>query len=139
MSYRLLKSYEFAHEAYLDLAKLQDEQIHAFLKNDTMVSIAPHFSNAVGGVLLVVPEEQWEAANELLSTSHNSQHLLENLFPGVSAENVTTCPKCGSANVFQGRSIVSGILIWLISTLPVSIRKNRFHCSSCDYAWAQKT
>lgn len=57
MSYRLLKSYEFTHEAYLDLAKSQDEHVHAFLKNDTIVSIAPHYSNAIGGILLVVPEE----------------------------------------------------------------------------------
>lgn len=139
MSYRLLKSYEFAHEAYLDLTKLQDEQIHAFLKNDTMVSIAPHYSNAVGGVLLFVPEEQWDLANQHLFGNKDSQHLLEDLFPGSSSEDMRTCPKCSSSDVFQGRSLVSGILIWIISALPISIRKNRFHCASCGHSWSLKT
>lgn len=47
-STRLLRSYEFAHEAQLDLMKLHDEGITASLKNERMVGMAPHYSNAVG-------------------------------------------------------------------------------------------
>lgn len=47
-STRILRSYEFAHEAQLDLMKLHDEGITASLKNERLVSMAPHYSNAVG-------------------------------------------------------------------------------------------
>ncbi len=138
MSYRILKSYEFSHEAHLDLAKLQDEGIRAFLKNDTMVSIAPHYSNAVGGVLLVVESAQWDFANRLLLGNQDTEQMLQELYPDSKPEENRQCTRCGSRDVFQGRSVLSGIMFLILFVLPVSLRKNRFHCATCDHSWREK-
>lgn len=135
MTSRLLRSYEFAHEAQLDLMKLHDEEIVAYLKNDMMVGITPHFSNAVGGVQLLVRDADFERAATLLSLERDSEDALMELFPEATSDPVPTCPKCQSRDVFQGRSFWSGILFYLVATLPISIRNNTMHCASCGKSW----
>ena len=138
MSYRLLQSYEFAHEAYLHHARLQDAEIPCFLKNETMVSLAPHYSNAVGGVQLYVHANNYKEAVELISFRINDESHLEQSLTLESADKVTSCPKCSSTNVIYGRSIWSGLTFLILFMLPVSLRNKKLHCGDCSHVWKQR-
>jgi DNA-directed RNA polymerase subunit M/transcription elongation factor TFIIS len=136
-SYRILRSYEFAHEAQLDLMKLHDEGIAAVLKNERMVSMAPHYSNAVGGVQLLVNDEDFDAAAKVLSYEADESALLQEMYPEAPLEPVTTCPKCGSTNLIQGRSAWSGLLSLLVFMLPLSIQTKNRYCAVCGHRWKE--
>lgn len=135
MSYRLLYSYEFAHEAYLHQARLKDANIPCYLKNETMVSLAPHYSNAVGGVQLFVHIDYFDEAIELVSFRVNNEDQVEQALHLDSSDNVTSCPKCSSSNVIYGRSIWSGLLFLIFFMLPVSMRNRSLHCANCSHVW----
>lgn len=132
---RILRSYEFAHEAQLDLMKLHDEDIAAVLKNERMVSMAPHYSNAVGGVQLLVNDEDFDAAAKVLSYEADESALLQEMYPEAPLEPVTACPKCGSMNLIQGRSAWSGLLSLLVFMLPLSIQTKNRYCAACGHRW----
>jgi hypothetical protein len=137
MSYRLLQSYEFAHEVYLHHARLLDAEIPCFLKNETMVSLAPHYSNAVGGVQLYVHTDFFEDATRLLSHQSSHENLLEEHEDLSPSDKVASCPKCQSTNILYGRSMWSGLLFLFVFILPVSLRNNKVHCVDCSNVWNQ--
>jgi hypothetical protein len=134
---RRLRSYEFVHEAQLDLIKLHDEGIAAVLKNERMVSMAPHYSNAVGGVQLLVNDEDFDAAARVISYEADESALLQEMYPEAPLEPVTACPTCGSTNLIQGRSAWSGLLIYLATTLPISLRNQNVSCATCGHRWKE--
>lgn len=134
-SLHLLRAYEFAHEAQLDLMKLKDEGIEAILKNELMVGVAPHYSNAVGGVQLFVLEKDVEQARRLLSYESDASNLLTEMFPEASLEPVLSCPKCSSTNHFQGRSALSGLFSLLMFMLPFSLQTKTRYCAACGHKW----
>ena len=66
--FKLVKSYQYSSEAQIFCGKLESEGIEVYLRDNHIVDSNPIWSNAVGGVKLFVKEEDFEKANEILST-----------------------------------------------------------------------
>ncbi len=112
----VIKRYEQAHLAHLDLAKLNDEGIECFLKDENTVSVNPVWSNAVGGIKLLIHKSDLEKVNSVLGANEYSN--LQNAFDE-QVESQLICPNCGSAEVQQKRSILTGfILLEVVSKIP---------------------
>jgi hypothetical protein len=54
-------------EANIILGRLQNEGINCWLKDENSATIAPFFSNSIGGIKLMVPESQATRALELIA------------------------------------------------------------------------
>ncbi|MBT0607128.1 putative signal transducing protein [Aequorivita echinoideorum] len=63
-----------AEYAVLRLLFDQAEIRYVFL-NETMVSVFPFYSNAVGGIKLQVHKDDWEQAEEIIKQFGNSSNL----------------------------------------------------------------
>lgn len=65
-SYMILRTYTYPHQADMDLNKLKDEGIDAYLSDKNMGSFS-FLGAATGGVKMHVAEDQIERAQKILS------------------------------------------------------------------------
>ena len=61
-----LRSFDNYFLANITLTKLQDAGVECYLKDENTVTIDPILSNAIGGIKLVVKEQDAAEARELL-------------------------------------------------------------------------
>ena len=135
MPERLLNLWAFRElpEALLAQAKLQDAGLWCELADDNMVRMDWYISNLVGGVKLVVREEDAEAAIGILQQAIPA--LLE--VPGQKTFSQPICQRCGSLDVGyenfrRGASLFS---LWALG-LPVKLPFNKWKCAACGFEWS---
>ncbi|MDH3251401.1 MAG: DUF2007 domain-containing protein [Ignavibacteria bacterium] len=132
MSIVIVKTYEFPYLAHLDRAKLADEGIDSFVRDENVVSVAPFYTHAVGGVKLMVRGTDLQKAKEVLRVNEYSE--LSRAFDGQVEEQVL-CPNCGSVDISQHRSMISGFLFLLLFFLPVALFSGKHVCGTCGHTW----
>ena len=74
-------------DANILLGRMQEEGINCWLKDENTVTINPIWTQAVGGIKLMVAQSQAGRANEILAQIKNDKR------------EQTVCPQCGSQNV----------------------------------------
>ena len=110
-------------EAEILAGRLQAEGIDAQLRDQHIVSTNWLYSNAVGGVKVVVPSEQFELAESLLASPEPEAG--EEAPPAWG-----TCPDCAST---QLTPVTRSGLTWLTSYLLIPLWRPRRHlkCLAC--------
>ncbi|MES2617142.1 MAG: DUF2007 domain-containing protein [Bacteroidota bacterium] len=68
-----LKTFNSIIEAHVLKSKLESEDIHCFLKDETMMGINPLFNISLGGVKLMINKEDSEKALEILKQIESSE------------------------------------------------------------------
>lgn len=113
-------------DANIMLGKLQSEGISCFLRDEYTVTIDPILSNAVGGIKLVVPENEVSKTRALLNLfEQNKKVALE-------------CPNCHAHNVeyivnpSRSGNWLSAIIGFLFGSYALSIKK-AYHCFDCGF------
>jgi hypothetical protein len=66
MGFILLYSFDNYIPAHIALGRLKEEFINCHLQDEYSVTIDPFLSNAIGGIKLMVAENQIERAREIL-------------------------------------------------------------------------
>lgn len=120
-------------EALVARAKLDSQEIWCVLADDNIVRLNWFLSNAVGGIMLQVANDEAQLALELLG---------EEIPESFSAEEVGEeyrqpgCPNCGSRDVsFETVNREVGLLfLWFLS-LPVWIPRSSWKCADCGRRW----
>ena len=130
---KIVKRYLYAHEAYLDRAKLSDEEIDSFVRDDNMVSLCPYLAQAFGYIKLMVNEEDLERALGVLES--NEYEELHKEFDDNEIEPQNVCPYCGSINIIQERSAISALFFFLAFDFPFALRKSSNRCFDCNETW----
>jgi hypothetical protein len=69
MKYVLLQSYDNYIRAHIAMGRLKENSINCYLRDENTVTIDPLLSNAIGGIKLMVAEDQAARALELLNTA----------------------------------------------------------------------
>ena len=87
MKFILLQTYNNYIDANIIKGRLEEEGIDCWLRDENTVTITPMFSNAVGGIKLMVAEPHAQRAVELMQQYAREQKAQ------------TPCPKCGSTDV----------------------------------------
>ncbi len=54
---------------------LEQAQIQFFFKNETMIGMVPFYSNALGGITLLVHENDKEQAEKIIEEFNDQAHL----------------------------------------------------------------
>ncbi len=120
-----LRSFDNYFLANIALTKMQDAGIECYLKDENTVTIDPILSNAIGGIKLVVKEEDAEEAKQLLQL-FDEEYL-----------KAVKCPKCGAAEISLvtkpgASNFITAIFTWLFSSYAVAAEQI-YQCGSCGY------
>jgi Zn finger protein HypA/HybF involved in hydrogenase expression len=87
MEFVLLQSFTNYIDAHIVMGRLEQEGIRCWLKDENTVTINPIWTGAVGGIKLMVPQDQWERASELV------QRFMK------EKKSRLSCPNCGSHDI----------------------------------------
>ena len=129
-------------EAHMVQGYLASEGIESVLKDELITQVQPFYSNAVGGVKVLVREEDEAAALQVLEKGgylHPEKLEKVEVVFRTSATNVRQCPFCQSENI--GKKKLPDVLMLLVSVVfgaifPVFKRVNK--CFDCGKEWVYK-
>ena len=135
---RVVRIRQFVNVAPALLAKsvLDSAGIECFLADENTVRIDWLYSNAIGGVKLLVREEDAEAASELLDQAP----LNEFEIPESGMFKQPQCPKCGSNDVsYKGlmRNLAYGTIAAATFAvgIPFPVSHIAWYCKNCKNVW----
>jgi len=119
MKYVPVAAYDNYVTAHLAKGRLEAESIQCWLMDENTVTIMPIWSQALGGIKLMVPDVQAPRAQEILASleqAHKSHHA---------------CSQCGSHNteeISTPRKIsnwISAISTFLLGNYAIPVKKVR--------------
>ena len=111
-------------QAYVAKALLEQHGFCIFLFDESMIRLAWHYGVALGGLKLMVPDAEAEAAKALLAAPAD-----------IAGEPIDLCPECGSEDVFRQPSRPLGLLGFLMAGIPILVPTRKRRCRTCDTAW----
>ncbi len=128
-----VRSYDNYIPANITLQRLEAEGIRAYLQDENSVTINPVLSNAIGGIKLMVYQDQAGRALELINKfEHDYLHA-------------NPCPKCGSVNVLfvtqsnnapNSTTLLAAITAWLFGSYGDPL-KQVYHCYDCGHEFEE--
>ena len=68
MHFIILRTFDNYIPAHIAMGRLKEEYINCYLQDEYTVTIDPFLSNAIGGIKLMVTEQQAERALQILNT-----------------------------------------------------------------------
>ena len=113
-------------DAHIVLGQLQNSSIRCWLKDENTVTINPVLTNAIGGIKLMVAEEDLEDAKTILADWEQEK------------KKSYACAKCGGHNieyVSTPRKIsnwISAVLTFFLGNYALTTDKV-YHCFDCGY------
>jgi len=125
MDYQLLRSFDNYISASITLARLDEEGITCYLKDEYTVTIDPILSNALGGIKLMVYPDDFEEAKTLLAGFDKAYR------------EALTCPKCQSHDVEYisrpgVKNWVTALISWFFSSYALATEQV-YHCYECGF------
>ena len=130
MNFIQLRSYDSYITANMQLQQLEVEGIRAYLQDENTVTINPVLSQAIGGIKLMVYEEQLPRAIELLNAIDDDYR------------KSLPCPKCGAFDIHsvtdtkKAVNWFSAILTSLFGNYAVPVN-SVYRCFACGYEMDQ--
>lgn len=121
----ILKTFDNYFTANIWLNKFNAEGFHCYLKDENTLTVYPLWTNALGGIKLMVNSDELENALILLK-EFDEEYL-----------NTAICPKCGKTGMINiakpgTKNILTSIATWLIFTYAVP-SDHVYHCTKCNY------
>ncbi len=131
----MIARYGGVPEALVAKSMLDSAGIESFLGDENLVRLDWFYSNLVGGIKLMVREEDAETATAVLE--RNIPEKLE--VAGVGEYEQPSCPKCGSLDVsFDGldkRVAYTGFFLGV----PIHLKHKGGKCHACGHEWEPVT
>jgi hypothetical protein len=124
MEFIILQSFNNYVDANLLLTRLESEDIKCWLKDENTVTIYPIWTNAVGGIKLMVREEDYARAYDIFKETENNRKL------------ATGCPKCNGHNVElvssprKAANWFSALATFFLGSYALTVDKVN-HCFDC--------
>ncbi len=111
-------------DAHIILGRLKDEGIDCWLRNEATTTIIPIWTTAIGGIQLMVVQEQLQRASVLLQQMAEEKKVNR------------LCPVCFSHNVEYINSIrrpvnwLSAFVTFILGDFAL-MPEQRYHCFHC--------
>ena len=130
MQWILVKTFSFPYEAQIAKTQLEAFGIPVRIENEHTINMDWFYSNALGGVRLLVLEKDLNDAKALLEKDFIED--LEQEF----GKNKGRCPNCGSYDIepYTKRK-KSAFMALMFLGLPLFSFKNGNRCKQCQYFW----
>lgn len=131
MDFIILKSFSNYIDAHLVLTRLKNEGVTCWLKNENTNTIMPIWSNAIGGIQIMVHRNSLQKAAYILKVMDEER------------KEKIACPHCSSKNV-EYINTVRKPINWLSAALTffsgdyAMMPEQRYHCFDCGKEWKEK-
>ena len=125
----VVERFSFVHEAHIAKANLESAGIHCYLADEFTVNTQWLYSNAIGGVRLMVEEKDIESARVLLGSDFSD--ALEEQIPPYDNEH-EHCAYCGSHDVVtytKGKR--PAFLMFIVLGFPLFTYQHGYKCNQC--------
>jgi len=125
MDFQILETFDNYIDATLTLGRLEEAGIQCWLKDENTATITPILTNAIGGIKLMVLEEDVSKATEILN---KLKEIKRKSF---------ACPHCGSHNIEyitsnrKAANLVTSVLTWMLGSYAIGIHQV-WHCFDCN-------
>lgn len=121
------------HEWEVQLVRhaLEAEGIDAFVENAGVVGVNWLYANAVGGVQLLVAEEDVRQAEAIIQAMRTGTQVITQ----TTAKQAPHCPQCRSADVRSVRWTALGVLGGLLLLGIPFLFRGRSRCQDCGHTW----
>lgn len=125
-----IRTFRDLPEALLAKGSLDSAGMKCALVDDNIVRMDWFWSNAMGGVKVLVNREDVAAAEEILA-----QPIPEHFdVSGVGEYEQPRCPKCGSLDI-NFRELQSSAYLSMALSVPIPFHRRAWRCHSCDVEW----
>lgn len=127
----VIRKYRDLPEALVAKSVLESAGIECFMADDNLVRLDWFYSNLIGGIKLLVREEDAEAAIKLLDESRPENFDVE----GVGEYEQPHCPKCGSMDISLDGLDKPTTYAELFVSLPIPLMIKGWKCHACGNQW----
>src|SRR5687767_4729280 len=130
MNFVPIWSYDNYVPAHIAKGALESEGITCWLKDENTVTMNPTWSNAIGGIKLMVLKEEASRALEILNGLIQEHKAL------------VTCPNCGSNNIElvstprKALNWISALSTFFLSDYALTTEKVH-HCFDCKFEFPE--
>jgi hypothetical protein len=127
-----IRRYRDLSEAIVARSLIESAGIFCFLMDENFARLEWQISNLIGGIRLQVPDEDAEAATELLD-----QPIPDNFsFEGVDDYQQPRCPQCQSVDIsFEGSNRKAALASLYMFNLPAPLGTSSWLCNQCECRW----
>src|SRR5260370_30720884 len=130
----MIARYGGVPEALVAKSMLDSAGIESFLGDENLVRLDWFYSNLVGGIKLMVREEDAETARKVLE-----QNIPEKLeVTGVGEYLQPPCPKCGSLDVSFDELNKQIAYTGFFLGVPIHVNHKGGKCHACGHKWEPK-
>lgn len=121
--------------AYLVKNILEETDVFSFIENENITTANPFLANAVGGIRLMINENDFEKAKQILNEiSPEESEAEETLEKQTIIE--TYCPECNSTNTRKEDVSAAAFVISILTLgFPIPFLKRKYHCFNCGHEW----
>lgn len=133
MEYVIAAVYDNYINAHLAFGRLQNENINCWLKDENTVTIDPILTNAIGGIKLMVAQNQLQQALALID-SDKKQYRQQHLCPKCNSSNIDVVSTPRKASNWLGT--ITSIVLGVGSAMPID---KVYHCFNCGNEYEIKT
>ncbi|MFA9187387.1 DUF2007 domain-containing protein [Flavobacterium sp. FBOR7N2.3] len=128
--FEIVGVYQYSSEAIIFKGKLESEGIEVYMKDNYTIEANPLYSNAVGGVKLLVSKMDYAKAMEIISQV--SKYSLDD------ESQLMKCPNCKAEQIAMFTSIrdLKSLISFIFSTLLLGIpfrTKHKYKCRKCSF------
>ncbi len=133
----------YPHEAHLVKGVLEAEGFEVQIKDELTAQVNNFYSTAIGGVKLLVRQEDAERVEEVLKETgyikEEEDAREEKPLKTFPREYARRCPYCGSEEVIrQGRPGYVVLFSILLLGIPLLFLKKTYYCFDCEKEWRVK-
>jgi hypothetical protein len=129
MDFVILQSFNNYMDAHLLLARLESEGLECWLQDENTVTIYPVWTNAVGGIKLLVKKEDVPRARQIFWEIENNR------------KQTIECPKCRGHNIElvstprKAANWITAIFTYFFGGYALAVDKVN-HCFDCGHEFA---
>jgi hypothetical protein len=135
-------AFSYLHEAEFARTSLESEGIVTVIENENLIRLDWLYMNALGGLRLLVREEDAGRAREILAHPAPAAERTGPVDPADPAEDpapaTESCPRCGSleTEAVETRRKV-GHVLWLLTGFPFVRPGRSRRCAACGLPLAE--
>jgi hypothetical protein len=139
--WQTILTFVYPHEAHIAKSYLDSEGIDSEIRDELTAQVNNFYSNAIGGVKLLVKEEDFSKGIEVLKNGGyiNESGTSENQIEIVFIEkgfNKNVCPFCKSENIsIKKVPTFWTVLVIFIFNAAFPILKKSYKCYNCEKEW----
>jgi Putative prokaryotic signal transducing protein len=119
------RTFDSSFLANITLTKLQNSGIECYLFDEHTVAMNPIFGNVIGGIKLMVKEEDIEETTQLLQ-QFDEEYLKSVVCPACGRPEISFVLKQGATN------FITAILTWSFSSYALA-PQSIYQCGHCKY------